>query len=75
MCLGTAGVVEAEQVVGVRVGERDRVDRPHPFAEQLQAHLRRRVDEQVSRGNAIKTLGRVRWLRGSSEPQTRQLQR
>ena len=41
------GVVEPEQVVGVLVGERDRVDLHHPFADQLQPHLGRRVDQEI----------------------------
>ena len=35
-------------MVGVMVRERDRVDVPHPLAEELDPHLGRRVDQQVA---------------------------
>ncbi len=50
-------VVEAEQVVGVVVRERDRVDVPDPLAEQLDAHLGRGVDQQVAAGQADQDAG------------------
>ncbi len=44
-----AGIIEPEQVVGMGVRERDRMDPPDPLAQELNPHLGRRVDEQVTR--------------------------
>ena len=41
-----AGVVEAEEVVGVGVGEGDRVGEADPLAEELEPQLGRRVDQE-----------------------------
>ena len=43
------GVVEPKQVVGMSVRECDRVDESHVFAQELDPHLGRCVDQQVAR--------------------------
>ena len=47
---------------------------PDLLAQELDPHLGRRVDQQVAAGKANRTLGRVRWFRGSVEVQTEQSQ-
>ena len=43
-----AHLVEAEDVVGVTVGEQDRVDAPHVVRERLHAQVGRRIDQDVT---------------------------
>ena len=54
-------IVEPEQMVGMVMRERDRMDLPHPLAQELDPHLGRGVDQQVAaRESEQSTLGRVR---------------
>ena len=42
------GIVEPKQVVGVRVRERNRIDDPHSLTQELDPHLGRGIDQQVT---------------------------
>ena len=78
-------IVEAEDVIGVAVGEENRVDAAHVVRERLRAQIGRRVDEDRAdrRGrcrpasrpsSSIRIDGRVRRSRGSVDRQTAQSQ-
>src|SRR5581483_7458948 len=61
-------VVEAIQMIGVEMGEEDRVNELHFLPQQLQPQLGRRVDQQIAlrqadeNGAAIALIARVRGL-------------